>query len=169
MALSIAKYCDRVRRLGMERGLELRVDDIESSLDNALQELGKQTAESSLRHLLVKDYTVTFTSGKGSLASHTDMLVDRIVRILHSDGSTTTQVALLPIGATRRDLTYERNLLFFWGCYSDDAIYLLQGDGTTVPGDGTLTVTSSFIPAITTVPEGRLTDDLISIAIGLVK
>lgn len=170
MALSIAKYVDRVRRLAIERGVDLRVDDIESSLDNALQQFAEEVSNSTLRHLLVKDYTsVTYASGKASLATLTDILVDRIVRVIHSDGSTTTEVSLLPIGATRRDLTYERNQIRYWGCYSDDAIYLMAGDGVTVPGDGTLQITSSFIPVITTVPEGRLSDDLIQIGYNVAR
>lgn len=169
MSLSNQQFVDLTRRLARERGIDLDPVDIRASRDKALQLLGEQVANSAKHAHLQQTYSgITFTSGSADISGQAGLLYDKIRRVTHSDGTTTTEVTMLPMGCTQRDLNYERNQFVYWGVQEANSIYVMKGDGATDPGDGTINITASYVPTIAQVPN-NLIDDLIEVAVMLTQ
>lgn len=163
MALTNIITCDKVYRALAAMGLSPVLANIESTIPQGLQQLGEQEAGGINYNRLTKTATVTMTSGAASLSSLTDRVGDLIRRIWHADG---TPISLLPRGSTRTDLTYERSQLYDWAVIEGGSIYVMNGDGVTVPSNESLSVLYSYIPAIGDVPDD-LADDFIGILISM--
>lgn len=152
-----AQYEQKVLRLAAQRGVTLDITDVSESLDNALDYLAREVAQSPLYYHLQKDYTVAIASGTADLSAETDILIDTVERVQHEDGSVFSR---LPAGANRSDLTLPRNEFQPFYVIERNAIFAKMGNGVDTPADGDLTVTANFVPTLATLP-GVFDPDLI--------
>jgi len=103
-----------------------------------------------------KDYTVTMSSGQGSLSTHTDlasepMIPSEIVKVTNPDAITTTN----PTGKLQRvgsesALNLSRSVEFGYYAVEDNILYtMLNNDRTVIASDST--VRAAFPPVIASV------------------
>ena len=161
-------YVERVQRLASQLGKLITPADIWSARDSALQRLAAEVAADPMRraYAQVALSGVTFAAGAASLASYTDMLHEHVRNVQHSDGGNTTSVSLLPYGCSRKDLTYERNQMVFWGVVESGALYVMTGSGVDAAPDGTVDLVYSSVPTLANIHR-QLVDDLIRLSVVL--
>jgi hypothetical protein len=161
-------YTERVRREAALRGITLQNADIWSSQDSALQKLATDVWEAPTRRAYAQTEVAaaTLTAGVVSLASYTDALHETIRNVVHSD---TIPVCLAPYGASRRWLSYERNLFSYYGVVEAAALYIAIGDGAaSAPADGTVSFVYNGVPTLANI-HTNLIDDLIELHIGFAQ
>jgi hypothetical protein len=160
----------RVNNTLVGRGLPARpVEVIESKLDDVRRSLADE-----LGLAFGKEITVAITSGVGyiyrlSPATNTDVLWKEYGRAVHSDG---TEISILPLGTTSRDLTYPRTILdYYWGCIestnsgADVTLTVWLADGSGAAPDGNVLIDTVVIPSLANWPvvhEAILVERLVS-------
>lgn len=177
MAITEAEYCEKVRRLGAQRGIVLDLADIRDTLSNALDALAMENYQSPDYPLLEMEFTLPLTAGVCDLSSRTDLMVSCIETVVHPDidgAGTAAFFSRLP-GATRADLTHSRNTIFRPCVLEKNSLYLSLGQGTwpaaddLPPDTASLSIRAQRIPLIGDVPvqlEDLLVEKGLAIAIG---
>lgn len=134
------------------------VSAIESISLDALDELTEMVRKSGKAALLEKDFTITLTSGVGDLSSSTDLKIDGIKRIDHSDSA----IGELSNAKTWGYLRAAKSDMYNWFLLEKNKIYARRGNGVDAVDDGTLTVLAAFTPTLATLPVD-LEPDLIAL------
>ena len=161
MSLTVAQIVDTIR----ERGLELDGPEVDAALPAALNAFGDKIAKDArpdIRNLLRKDFSVTITSGTGSLSTAftaSEPLIAENVK----DGnlyvtSGTTPCQWLP---DRTQLGLTRPAFFIY--YTIDGTTLRTRnitDGSLTSLSTTMTVTGNYVPLLSSVPS-QLEDELV--------
>lgn len=145
MSLNVGQYIDRVRRLARQNQVKLDQADIESSLTLALQLLGEDLPRRPDFNRLQIDTSVTFTGGVADVSSQSNILIDTISRVEHPTIGT---VSFLSPSANRSDLARPSIAPFYRYIIETNKLYIKHWDGSTVPANGNLTVTSNVIPSV---------------------
>jgi hypothetical protein len=162
-------YVEMVMREAAQAGKILTPADVWSTRDAALQELANEVAEDPARRAYAQTQvtSLAFASGGSSLATYTDALHEHIRNVTHDDGGgNITNVAMLPYGASRKDLGYERlDIGLYYGVVESAQIYIAAFDGSSAP-NGTLNFVYSNVPTLATI-HIQLVDDLIRCAVVL--
>jgi hypothetical protein len=130
---------------------------IETIKEDALDELAEMVFKSAKAALLEKDFAPTLTSGVADLSSFTDMKIDGIKRVEHSDSG----IGELSNAGSWSYFRSTKSDLFNWYLIEKNKIYCRKGNGTDVVDDGTLTVLAPFTPSLATLPVD-LESDLIA-------
>ena len=163
---------DGAQRALQASGVTVQLDDLERLIPFARRILAEE-----LEDFFSKEYTIAITSGVGTVYNlsgsiNVDLLWDRFGRAVHADG---TEISILPIGTTSRDLTYPRFLGYYYAVLEANAnvvtITVWQGDGTTFAANGNVTVDFATVRALAdwpTVLDTALVAKVIELARGSV-
>jgi hypothetical protein len=131
---------------------------IETIKEDALDELAEIVMKSGKAALLEKDFTPALASGEADLSSFTDLKIDGIKRVEHSDSS----IGELSNAKSWGYFRATKSDMFNWYLIEKNKIYCRKGNGTDAVDDGTLTVLATFTPTLATLPVD-LEADLISL------
>ncbi len=155
MPLTEPTYCEKVRRLAMQRGRRLELSDIRDFLPNVLTMVSREIAMSGEYPLSQKEYTLAMVGGKIDLSAETTILLESIDTVLHPtagpDGGP-DYLSRIPDG-NRSDLKQPRGEFYNHYIIENKAIYAGHGNGVDVPpDDANCVVEANPILAINEIP-----------------
>jgi hypothetical protein len=145
--------------------------EIEQVLPTALSLLANKVAKSnepSYSQLLKKDFTVTVTSGTGSLTTPLTASEPILVEYLPQAIAVTANGVKLHYLPDRTQLELERPRLLMWYTVDNSTLRTKNTDGSLLSLSTTVTITANYTPTIANVPD-LLSDDLVEIVIGLLQ
>jgi hypothetical protein len=140
--------------------------EIEQVLPTALSMLAKKVAESkepSYCQLLKKDFSVTVTSGTGSLTTPLTASEPLLVEYLPQATVSTAGGVKLHYLPDRTQLELDRPKLLIWYTVDNSTLRTKNTDGSLSSLNTTVTITANA-----TVPD-ILSDDLVEIVVGLLQ
>jgi hypothetical protein len=141
------------------------VEAIEVISLDALEELTELVRKSGKAALLEKDVTPTLTSGVADLSAYTDIKIDAIKRVEHSDSSVGELSNAKGWGYFRS----AKSEMYNWYLIEKNKIYCRKGNGADSSDDGTLTVLVAFTPTLATLPVDLETDLIALVADAYLK
>jgi hypothetical protein len=149
-----ANIADAAQRALQTQGQTLALDDLERLIPFARRILAEE-----LDVFFTKEYSITLTNGVGTVsgsATNVDLIWTDYGRAVHSDGTDSTEVNILPVECTSRDLTYPRFSGMFWAVLEANGnnvtITVWQGDGATAAPDGTVTADFATVRSLADWP-----------------
>jgi hypothetical protein len=169
--LTEAEFVERVRRLGMERGITLDSGDIRDSLLDSLKKLARLAILSPWRSLLENNYDLTISGRSASFAANTDLLPESIKECNHiTHASVVVPGTSIPLPFRIlddvSDLDFTASVtqsLFAFAAVGASAVEFRYSSALT----GTLTVRAVKIPTLVSLAsQPQLEDVLIDIGVG---